>query len=145
MTAILSAQRLLLRREHSVFELREKLTAKGYAAEDITEAILSMVAANYLSDSRFAEHYTRYRASAGFGPVRIRGELRERGVCEDDIEAGLALYEGDFVENARRVLHKKFGENPPQSFKEKAKQMQFLQYRGFLQNEIKQVIEHEEC
>lgn len=143
--ALASAMRLLLRREHATRELEKKLTQKGYSDVDIAKAIAEVTNLGYLSDTRFAEHYVRHRASAGFGPLRISEEMRERGVSEQDIEAGLSLYEGDWGENARHVRDKKFGTVEPSDFKEKAKQMQFLQYRGFAHGEIRKVVEDEEC
>lgn len=140
-TAVEAAQRLLLRREHSVAELRKKLCAKQYEIDEVEDALARMLKAGYLSDQRFSEHYTRHRANAGFGMLRIENELRERGVCESDITHGLDLYEGDWVANAAQVREKKFGQAKPCNFKEMAKQNQFLQYRGFQSEEIKQVIE----
>lgn len=144
-TAIEAAQNFLLRREHSVVELRRKLSIKQYDPDEIEDALTRMLKAGYLSDQRFAEHYTRHRASAGFGVLRIENELLARGVSEADIALGISLYEGSWCANAQIVREKKFGLNWPSNFKEIAKQKNFLQYRGFSSDEIKQVVDNEEC
>jgi regulatory protein len=41
---------------------------------------------------------------------------------------------------ARNVRLRKFGANVPDDFREKARQMRFLQYRGFEQDQIRAAI-----
>jgi regulatory protein len=87
-------------------------------------------------DSRFVESFIRSRINRGKGPVRIRAELRQRGLDSMLIDAGLEEAEEDWYELARKVREQKFGSERPREFKEKARQMRFLQYRGFEQDHI---------
>ena len=125
-----SALTLLQRREHSVMELRRKLLQREFAADHVDAVLQSLREQGLQSDARYAECYLRSRAEKGYGPMRIRQELRQRGVNEDLIGQTLAVAEYDWSEQARKVLAKKFGQ-PAEDFAEKAKQLKFLQYRGF--------------
>lgn len=44
--------------------------------------------------------------------------------------------EDDWRSRIKRVRDKKFGDQPPESAQEKAKQWRFLQYRGFTSEQI---------
>ena len=138
----LVAMNLLARREHLRGELAQKLKQKlarsgesapdpERAAEEI-EAVLDQLAAeNLQSDQRYAESYVRSRSSKGYGPDRIRQELREKGVDGDLQRSALESLELDWVSLAREVRLKKFGSELPRDFKERARQLRFLNYRGF--------------
>jgi len=135
------AMNLLARREHSQAELRTKLAAREYSPEEIEATVTALVADGLLSDERFAEAYIAARTRTGQGPVRIRGELKQRGVDAGIIgmyldDAGL-----EWHSLAREVRNKKFGEGIPTEFKEKAKQMRFLEYRGFTSEHIRQAFD----
>jgi regulatory protein len=122
---------LLARREHSYRELLQKLALR-FAAADLVRAELDRLRDERLqSDQRFAESYLYSRAQRLYGPQRIKAELRERGVA-DDIVADVFAQSGiDWSENQRKLLLTKFGSKPAADFKEKAKRLRFLQYRGF--------------
>ena len=64
--------------------------------------------------------------------------LRQRGVSDEDIAAALPEA-GDEAERCRAIWVKKFG-TPPVSAEERAKQMRFLQYRGFSGEAIRRVM-----
>jgi len=85
------AMDLLARREHSEQELRQKLKSREYAYDAIEEAVQSLLRDGLLSDERFTESYVNHRYNAGMGPVKIRYELRQKGVsdalAEEYIEA----------------------------------------------------------
>jgi regulatory protein len=42
------------------------------------------------------------------------------------------------------VRRKRFGDEPPQDYKERARQSRFLQYRGFTSDQIRQVLDGDE-
>ena len=76
------------------------------------------------------------RIQRGHGPLKIRAELRERGVDEGLIDAcleGCASRWPDVLEQVRR---KKFGTERPADFRERSRQMRFLQQRGFTGEQI---------
>ena len=122
---------LLARRDHSRAELLRKLTARGFDAAEV-EPLLDRLAAQRLqSDTRFAESYARMRSGRGYGSQRIRAELRERGVEVELVERGLAALAGADTLRIDDVWQRKFAGRLPQDYRERARQMRFLQQRGF--------------
>ena len=90
-----------------------------------------MIADNLQSDTRFVEAFISTRINQGKGPVKIRADLRERGINDRLIASGLEEAGQDWYASARDVRQKKFGRSRPMDFNEKARQMRFLQSRGF--------------
>ena len=135
--ARIAAMRLLTRREHSSLELKQKLAYKGFDSTLVDTLIQDLRLEGLLSDERFAESYMRSRISRGYGPARIRQELRQRGTNDEIIEATVIDNDAQWFELARSVRQKKFGMDIPQNLKDKLKQQQFLQYRGFSQQHMK--------
>ncbi|ABI56831.1 recombination regulator RecX [Alkalilimnicola ehrlichii MLHE-1] len=135
------AIRLLARREHSVRELAFKLTRRG-VPEELADAVIARLAQEGLqSDARYAESWVRHRVEQGYGPLRIRAELRERGVA--DAVAGPALAEVerqiDWADLARQVWARRFG-TAPADLRERARQQRYLERRGFAAGHIRQVM-----
>ena len=132
-----AALRLLTRRDHSRAELRAKLAAAAESAEQL-EAVLDVLQAQrLLSDRRYATQRVAARASR-YGDARLRQELRQHGVSDEDISAALPEG-GDEVARCRAVWARKFPQ-PSQSREEQARQMRFLQYRGFSSDVIRRVL-----
>lgn len=131
---------LLARREHSRLELERKLRQRGMDSADLVPVLDELAAAGLQSDARFAEHYARSRAERGYGPLRIRAELQERGIGSAGIAAALATLEGDWTGQARLAREKRFGPNRPADLKERARQTRFLLQRGFSQEQIRQAL-----
>lgn len=123
------ALRLLARREHSRFELARKLGLAGFLPEEIAPLLDEFEQKNWLSDRRFAESWVAdHRAKAG--SIKLAYELRQRGVSDDIIEAVLVGNLDSELERAREVWKKKFAA-PPANAAEKAKQIRYIQSRGF--------------
>ncbi|MGI9292329.1 MAG: regulatory protein RecX [Gammaproteobacteria bacterium] len=125
------AMNWLARREYSRAELRSRLATKDYETDEIEAAIAGLVSDGLVSDERFAESFIAVRMRKGQGPVRIRLELEQRGVDPDTIRTHLEDVTLDWHSLAREVRERKFGLAQPLEFKEKARQMRFLEYRGF--------------
>jgi len=129
------AMNLLARREHSVAELVTKLSI-DFEYDDIIIAINKLTEKNLQSDQRFAENYLRYRSQRGFGYQKIRQELKERGVDAGLISETCAESDIDWFALAADARCKRFGEQQPEDYKERAKQQRFLQSRGFTHEQI---------
>jgi regulatory protein len=125
------AMDLLSRREHSVFELSRKLKQREFENNEIDAAIVVLQQDNLQSDSRFVESVVNYRISAGFGPIKIRHELRQKGVDESLVDNYFSSLEVDWNSSMIAQRVKKFGNQIPAEYKEKMKQARFLQNRGF--------------
>ncbi len=76
---------------------------------------------------------------AKFGTVRLAYELRERGVEESVIRDQLEELKASELERARQVWQSKFG-ILPEDAKARAKQMRFLQSRGFSLDVIGKIV-----
>ena len=124
-------------REHGARELETKLTRKGYDALTAVQVIDDLRESGLVSDHRFAEAFVRSHAARGHGPVRIRYALRELGVAAELIEPSIAAEDFDWAALAAKLRQRKFGEGAPKSYAERAKQMRFLQYRGFSTDQIR--------
>lgn len=126
-----SAMNLLAMREHSARELKEKLARKFECAGLIDEVIAGLMEQNLQSDERFAQAFVAMRQRQGKGPVIIRMELREKGVADELIARFIDESDSSWIELARAVWCKKFRGAAPGDSRERAKQMRFLQARGF--------------
>jgi len=130
---------LLARREHSRLELSQKLGRRFPHQRELLEDEISILETEGLqSDARLAEAFVRVRTSRGQGPVKIRMELRGKGVPDETISLALEQCGIDWFELVSEVALKKYGdhfrqENVSQraSLKTKAKVSRFLQQRGF--------------
>lgn len=132
------ALRLLARREHSRAELTHKLETAGFAREEIAVLLDAFEAKNWLSDQRFAESYVAdHRARAG--SIKLAYDLRQRGVSDSIIESVLSDNRDSELGRAREVWQKKFGAAPADAA-EKARQMRFLQSRGFAHETIQKTL-----
>ena len=139
------AMDLLARREHGSVELARKLEKAGFDGDVAADAICALTAEGLQSDQRFVEAFVQSRISQGKGPVRIQAELAEHDISAGQIDAVLEETEQDWHALACEIRRKKFGSEQPADFKEKARQMRFLQYRGFETDQIKFAVSaHEE-
>lgn len=126
-----SALASLSLREHSEFELTQKLKRKGYQPESIETIIKECLQSNYLNDLRFAEIYWRQRSQKGYGPRRIESELQQKGIDSNDIYQSSLQEELDFEKVIQKVYEKKYRNKPIADFKDKIKRQNYLYQRGF--------------
>ncbi len=130
----------LARREHGRHELQTKLTKFGFDANVADDAIAQLIDDGLQSDQRYVDAFIQSRIHQGKGPVKVRAELRERGIQDSVIDGGLTEAGQDWNVLAREVWAKKFGPDQPVGFKDKARQMRFLQSRGFDAGQIQAAV-----
>ena len=104
---------LLSRREHSVAELRAKLITRDFDPDAIEAAIETLIQEDLVSDDRFAGAFVISRTRKGQGPIRIRGELRQREVADELIDRHLEQTDVDWFRLARSVRDRKYGADEP--------------------------------
>ena len=132
------ALRLLARREHSRAELARKLEHAGFVASDIHSLLDEFEEKKWLSDRRFAESYVAdHRARSG--SVKLAYELRQRGVPDSIIEAVISDNRDSELSRAREIWRKKF-DAAPENAAETARQIRFMQSRGFTSEVIRQTL-----
>ena len=126
-----AAMDLLARREHGRVELARKLRKRG-AAEDLIETALERLAQDgLLSEARYLQSFVSYRARAGYGPLRIREELTQRGLARADIEQAIRDSGIDWWEQLEATWRRKYAGQLPADAKARAQQGRFLSYRGY--------------
>ncbi|MGR5169364.1 recombination regulator RecX [Vibrio astriarenae] len=138
-----SAIHLLSRRDHGEFELAQKLKIKGYSDDEIIHAIAFCLEHRYLDDLRYAKSQVRQHVYKGHGARRISQELKQKRVSEQIIEIALEEEGTDWFELAKGTAEKKFKGKKAQDQKEYAKQVRFLQYRGFSFEQIQYALEEQ--
>jgi len=123
------AVRLLARREYARDELEQRLVAKGASRDEVAAVLDELSSQGLLSNERFA-HALVAQKSGSYSRRSIRGELKRKGVSGEAIEhaIGDAPIEDDAAMLA--LWHRRFG-TPPANDREKARQIRFLQSRGF--------------
>lgn len=131
---------MLARREHSRSEIRQKLTELGGLQADTEQVLDDLVARRLQSETRFAEIFVRSRAERGYGPRSIEADLRAKGLDADQLVLALSESGYDWVQQAMEAREKRFGRPLPREPKEKARQMRFLQYRGFTHAQLSRAL-----
>jgi regulatory protein len=125
------AMDLLSRREHSEQELRQKLKTREHSLDAIDEVLQALKHDRLQSDTRFTESYVNQRVNAGVGPVKIRYELRQKGIDDLLADEFLEPLSTQWDEIMERQRIRKYGEAIPSDYRESMKQARFLQNRGF--------------
>tara|TARA_Y100000766_G_scaffold283596_1_gene299651 strand:- start:1632 stop:2093 length:462 start_codon:yes stop_codon:yes gene_type:complete len=119
----------LSRREHSAKEIYQKMSSRVESKDMLSEEINKLISDGLISDERFAESYFQSRKNRGFGPLRIKNELNQKGVKEDIFYS--IQSDTDWSACAFFVLEKKINGNKPDDMKAILKLKNFLNYRGF--------------
>ncbi len=138
------AIKLLARREHAARELERKLRDKGFDAAAVQGCIARLQRERLQSDERFTEVYVSSRTGRGYGPLRIRAELAERGVDDEIVQRHLDASAEQWRRLADEARRKRFGARLPQDYQERARQARFLQYRGFSGEQLRGLFKDEE-
>jgi regulatory protein len=130
---------LLARREHGRVELTRKLQRRGAPLELIDSALERLAEQGLLNETRYLEAFVASRARSGYGPMRIREQLTQRGLARDAVESAMNQAEVDWAEQLLQVWQRKFGQLP-QDAKERAQQGRFLAYRGYSMAQISRLL-----
>jgi regulatory protein len=123
--------RLLARREHSQQELLNKLALRGFDRDDAQPVIDELAEQGWQDDLRYAETYARFRIQKGYGPIRVRHELKQNGIAAFDLEGIVQEEAGSWMALLEQVYSKKYTDNTVLNRNEWAKRSRFLLHRGF--------------
>lgn len=137
------ALRYLGRREYALEELRRKLVRRG-VGEDVAASVVAELAdQGYVSDERFAEAMIRQRTGRGYGPARIRAELRGKGVDATIVDRALGAFEADWYERALSWARgwTRGGARGPLDEKARARLYRAGTNRGFSHDQVMQAID----
>ena len=141
--------RILAMRDHSEQELRRKLAAPvmskngpealNVTPEEVDNVVEWCIENRYLDDERFVRQFIASRSRKGYGPARVRQELKQKGISRETIEAAMRECEIDWAQLAKEQAQRKYGEPLPTVFAEKVKIQRFLLYRGYLMEDIQEI------
>tara|TARA_R110000850_G_scaffold6943_2_gene26237 strand:+ start:448 stop:963 length:516 start_codon:yes stop_codon:yes gene_type:complete len=140
------AVRYLARRDHSRYELKQKLLTKEHTEELVESVLNELQGRAYLDDQRYAEMMVRHHSLRGQGPQKIRSMLNQKGVSKSIIAVVFAEFDQDWYTLASEVRQKRFGgqfksSDKKEQFNEKSKQMRFLMSRGFESDQIQYAVD----
>lgn len=146
------AVQLLAQRNHSTFELKQKLslfiTKKGDNYHDNSDQISHQIDAviqyclsrHWLDDNNYISQYIDIRVRKGYGKNRIFMELKQKGLDKSLILAVINQKDIDWHQLALNQVNKKFTNINLRNIQQKSKINQFLLYRGFCQEEIRCIL-----
>jgi len=132
------ALQLLARREHTRHELGRKLAPYVQDEAEVDLLLDEFAKQGWLSEARTVEQLVHARRGK-FGSRRIRQELIQRGVDAERTAGAMAGLKAGDMAALRAVWRRKFGAAPRDSA-ERARQIRFLQGRGFELDMILKVI-----
>ncbi len=139
-----TAIRMLARREHSKYELKNKLLKSGFVLAEIESLLEDLSYKKLQSDERFIESYINMRSRRGWGPLKIILELKARGIDPKLGEKFLAQSIVPWHTIACNQKNKKFGPELTKNKMELAKQIRHLTRKGFTGEQLKKCIKYEE-
>jgi regulatory protein len=132
------AIRLLARREYARAELERRLVSKGVERSEVRALLDALAAEGLLSDARYARSVVAQRAGR-YSQRSIAEGLKAQGIARDDIDAALVEAEVDDETALRALWQRRFGRAPADE-RDKARQVRFLQARGFALSAILKLI-----
>lgn len=140
-----AAMDYLARREHSFYELSQKLQKKFPDTDTqlLFEVVDALRGEKLQCDDRFAESYARYRISRGFAYLHIKADLSTRRVSESLIDKHLAADDERWQLMANELTVKKLRGETSLAYGSKThrKQLRFLESRGFSPLQCKKALE----
>jgi regulatory protein len=136
----LAAMNLLARREYSAQELRQKLSQRSSEIDVINQVIQRLIQDGLQSDERFTEAFTKMRLRQGKGSAVVSFELKQKGISQELIGVYIQNSDSQWQDSLSQLIHRRFAGQIADEPREKAKQLRFLQSRGFTLDQIRQVI-----
>lgn len=133
---------LIRYRARSVRELLAKLEAKGFDAQVIEQTIAWARSCGLVDDAKFAQLWVNDQLMRRpQGARRLRWELKNKGVCDEDIDQALSKAELDERELIRGLVEKRLALYRGQPWElQQRKLAAYLAHRGFAMQDIAAVL-----
>ncbi len=128
----------LSRREYATGEMRDKLIRAEFVPEIVQLTMDWLLDNDLLSNQRFSRSFCRRRAGQGYGPQRVRLEMRQRGVPAVLVDSALSRV--NWLDAAQYAYQKRFKSQPAENPKERVRQQKYLAQRGFSHDIIQQIL-----
>lgn len=134
-------------RDRSEEEVRRRLERSGYSESAIEETVTYLIESGLLDDETFAVSYAEGRfRSGGYGPMRIRHDLRRKGVRPSAVERAVDRVFGNHdeqlstaLELGRRRWERLSGEKDDR--KRRKKVFGYLVRRGFTHAMVRDILD----
>lgn len=138
-----AAFRLLALRDRSSGELAARLAAR-FPEEQVMQVVHGLEADGYLDDARLARHLAdRLAVEKGFGPARVKAELRRRKLPLEPAAEVLAEQAApDTLQAAARQAARRYLRTPPASVDDRLlrRMSGYLARRGFPDGSIRDIV-----
>ena len=139
------ALKMLVFRDRSEQEVRQKLVREGISASVIEKIVTKLFDYGYLDDQKFAQQLAlSLLESKQWGFIKIGATLKARGLSSELVKKTIYKLKENYSEEetARRIMKRRFPHFKPQgaSLKEKQRVVQFFQRRGFSWETIYRVL-----
>ncbi|MHB0936844.1 MAG: regulatory protein RecX [Armatimonadota bacterium] len=133
------ALRVLGYRARSEKEMRQKLQRKGFSALVTDRTLMQLTRLELLDDREFTRSWVTNRT--GYGPVRLKYELRQKGIDADLAEESITALrsEDDDFATAWRLARKAQRDNAVRDRAALLRLRQMLLRRGFTRDIINRV------
>ena len=89
------AKRYLAMREHSQFQIYNKLVNKNLGVDLINEVLKELQDGGFQSDERYTQEYIRYRQNTGYSSRKIIYELESNGISSELINNNAHYFTDD--------------------------------------------------
>lgn len=122
---------LLAKKDYSSGSLHRLLSKLTENEEDVDRVVRRLSDNHYLNDTQLINNLIDKYIKKLHGPTRIKQEIRQKGFSQELIEQKIEASGIDWYSMAKEARIKKFSDTPPSEQKEKAKQIRYLQYKGF--------------
>lgn len=141
--AMEKAVSLLASRARTEKEIADALQKNAYPEYAIARVMQRLTESGYINDKEFAEHWIASRTSKGLGSRRIRMELRQKGVAEEDIDDIMSqVVEEDLLSSAFKAAQKAIRGKDLSNPADRQKVMMALARRGFDYATARTALEH---
>lgn len=136
--------KLLTYRSRSIKEATDYLIAKGFVEHLVSTVINEMINYGYLDDEKFVSDFIAYRKNSGYGLLRIRYELKMKGIDRNVIEEKIAenFNHNEDMQRARELLAKRSRGVKKIDDRWLGRQAAFLKRRGFQNSLIIPVLQY---
>jgi regulatory protein len=132
------ALRLQAQREHSLQELRRKLSPHETEPGEVERVLEEFQRRGWINESRVAESLI-HRRGPRFGTAKLVQEMQAKGLPQETIASSTESLRATELSRALAVWQRKFG-TPATSAQERARHMRFLASRGFSAEVIRRAV-----
>ena len=133
-------------RARTAHEVQQKLVQSGFEAAVAEDTVVRLHELGYLDDEAYARNYVEARfRNRGYGPGRLRRDLRRRGVAAGLIDTVLdeMMVQEDLLAAARGHAEKRWPRLAAEAdpYKRRKKLSDYLVRRGFSFDVVRRVID----